>query len=405
MLLSYHAGEMVFNCSFDLAPGRRANSLTSVKRCKIAVRAEARKIGAAMNISVEELVQIVCSSNSSEEQRGAAAGAFLSQISKGPDDVVNEAMRTLARNFGYEDPSRAAFLALVCGAMVENGADPSAIAQPLTARLQSLLEPAVAFVEECRSEMPAVQDDDDLDPYEQFEEVKNRLSPERTGEISAWEALNVFWRPAIAVYSVSTPARESAKALRPLAQQIADYHEGGHWLQLILSVLCNEPIAVIEPTTRLGFVGRFSGVVDNFQLNILLMDMFPHSETGLRRIPPAAGETVRGIGPQVTDELVTGVWNLYTWQAVRQDLTLPDRRDTSITSHWIWNEGIPSDIPLFQGMRTVLLGPASYERIMKVQRMFNHLPAQIAMERELSRSDITSLLEQMARQVAVEPAH
>jgi hypothetical protein len=351
-----------------------------------------------MNASAEELVQVICNANSSVEQRGAAASTFVNGIAKKPVEAVNESMRTLANNLDFEDPIRAASLALVCGALVENGADPNVVAKPLTARLHRLLESAAAFTDMCMSQMPDARDDDEADPAEQFEEVKNRLASSRPRETAVWKALDVFWRPAVAVFSASDAARELAKPLRPLAQQIADYHEGGHWLQLILSVLSDEPLLVIEPSARLGFTGRISGIVDNFQLNVLLMDMFPRSSFfSSRRVSRSVAATARGLGPQQTDEHVTAVWNLYTWEAIRSNMTLPDPSVHSAKAHWIWNEGIPSDIPVFEEWRTVLLGPASYPRGWQSQRTFGSLPAKIDCEHPLSKSEIASLLGRMAK--------
>jgi hypothetical protein len=89
----------------------------------------------------------------------------------------------------------------------------------------------------------------------------------------------------------------------------------------------------------------------------------------------------RGIGPQQSEELVTGVWNLYTWQAIKPGLTLPDPNDDGGGAHWVWNEGIPEDIPVFEGKRVVLLWPRSYPRSWRAQRTFNLLPAELAIER------------------------
>src|SRR5262249_12863990 len=168
---------------------------------------------------------------------------------------------------------------------------------------------------------------------------------------------------AIAVFSVSPSARAEARGLRDLAAKIADHHEGGHWLRLLLSVLDKEPVLAIEPQTRRGMLARMSGVVDNFQLNVLLMDAFPRSGIlARRRVPKRVADVARGLGPQQTSETVTGVWNLYTWRALEPGFGLPDPNNYGASNCWIWNEGSPEDIPVFAGRRVILLGPASYSR-------------------------------------------
>ena len=165
---------------------------------------------------------------------------------------------------------------------------------------------------------------------------------------------------------------------------------------LMLTVSENEPIVVIDPQATAGILGRISGVVDNFQLNVLLMDGFPKS--GLfarRRVPRRVAEIARGNGPQQSNDIVTGVWNMYTWQAIESALTLPDAGDQGSSDFWIWNEGIPEDIPVFEGHRVILLGPASYPRSWQSQRMFNNLQASLEIEQKLTKDEIHNWLKQM----------
>jgi hypothetical protein len=114
-----------------------------------------------------------------------------------------------------------------------------------------------------------------------------------------------------------------------------------------------------------------SGVVDNFQLHTLLMEAFPGEA---RRVSPAAAAIARGRGPQTSEETIVGAWNLYTFQALSGG-RLPAGDDLETTDVWIWNEGTPSDIPLLDGHRVILLGPAGYEREWAAQRTFPNLPA------------------------------
>jgi hypothetical protein len=345
--------------------------------------------------ATERLIATVRDPASTDAAMNAAAQAFFNAVGRASLDEANHALSTIAGFFSLEEPKRAAFLALVCGALVERGCDPLAIAQPLRERLQSLLEAAATLADACRARMPK-SEDEDQDPREAFEQVRQQLVSEMPAENPAWEALNRFWPPAIAVFSVSAPSRAAARGLRDLAARVADHHEAGHWLRLILSVLDDEPILVIEPQTSLGILARISGVVDNFQLNMLLMDGFP--KTGFlarRRIPQRVADVAHGIGPQQTDDIVTSVWNLYTWKAIEPGLQLPNPNDYGASANWIWNEGSPEDIPIFEDRRVVLLGPASYPRSWRSQRMFDRLPAKVECERKLTKAEITDWLQRM----------
>jgi hypothetical protein len=345
--------------------------------------------------ATHHLIATVRDASSDEANMRAAAQSVLNAVAGSTPAEANAALSELARCISLDDLSRAAFLAMVCGALVENGCDPSALSQPLSRRLQSLLESSARLADACIARMPKPEGEDD-NPPEAFEDTRQQVGRAMPLENAAWEALNTFWRPAIAVFSVSPSARAEARGLRELAAKIADHHAGGHWLRLMLSVLDNEPVLAIEPRTRLGMLARMSGVVDNFQLNVLLMDAFPRSGIlARRRVPKRVADIARGHGPQQTNDTVTGVWNLYTWKAIEPDLSLPDPKDQGGSSGWIWNEGSPEDIPVFEGRRVILLGPASYSRSWGCQRMFGKLPAALEIERALAKAEVTAWLQRM----------
>ena len=324
-------------------------------------------------------------------------------------------MALLAQHFDLPAVERGAFLAQMAGALVERGCEVLPMARAMRLRLLPLLEDCARLAEACRKEMPepaaakrSVADRDEFgdngeegpevtDGNEDFEKARQKIAPKLPKENAAWEALHTFWLPAIAVYSVSPEARWAAQSLRAPAQKIAEFHEGGHWIQLILSVLDHEPLLVIEPATRTGFLARSYGVVDNFQLHTLLMDAFPAANSNsMRRVSLTAAEIARGNGEQMSEEVVTGAWNLYGWKALRRDLTLPDPKNYDSNEHWIWNEVGLADIPLFEDRRVVLLGPASYERSWRAMRMFDRLTAKLHIEKHLMPAEVTAWLERLS---------
>jgi hypothetical protein len=396
--------------------------------------------------ATQTLIATARDADASDEEFDGAAHAFVLAAREEPVEQVNAALAELSNHFDTEDASRGAFVALICGAFVENGCDPKSIAQPLTEQLAHLLKLSLDLLEACRAEMPDEDDDvltddaefgedddfagsefeddaefdeaeelgDDLDEVlgdsldedddiddedldDLFQQVRERLGAEMPKEDEAWEALERLWHPAIAVYSVSPESREAARPLRKAATELAEFHEAGHWLRLMLGVLDDEPILVIEPSTSRGMLGRISGVVDNFQLNVLIMDTFPAGpgDVAPQRVDALVADVARGTGPQQTEDTVTGEWNLYNWQAIQSNYELPDPNDYSASQHWIWNEGSPEDIAVFEGRRVVLLGPASYARSWQAQRMFSDLPAAFEVERTLDEDEVRQWLERM----------
>jgi len=78
------------------------------------------------------------------------------------------------------------------------------------------------------------------------------------------------------------------------------------WLQTIFDVLENEPLLVIEPSTRTGILARLSGTDVNFTLTTLLMDRFPGMDgQPLSRLTQRAAAVLSGVPNQVTED-VTG---------------------------------------------------------------------------------------------------
>lgn len=331
-----------------------------------------------------------------EEQLIAAAQSFFGEAAQAPQNDVNAALRSISRHFELENPRRGAYLALVCGAVIERGADPLAIAGSLTSALEPLLMAAGDLAAACVAKLPVENEYDEA----ALEQILSQVGPSRPEQIAAWEALEQFWQPAIAVYSRSLEARQGAGRLREVAAKLSQFHVAGHWLALMLTVLDREPILVIEPATSLGFLGRISGVVDNFQLNTLLMDAFPQSSPGAtRRVTQSALDVARGLGDQESDETVASVWNLYTWLGILPDLSLPPAEEYGTNQFWVWNEGIPADIPVFEGRRVILLGPHSYPRMWPSQRMFTALPAHLECERILTGDEVDEWLRRMVTAV------
>jgi hypothetical protein len=347
------------------------------------------------NSATDRLIATVRDVAATDAEIRAAAQAFFDAVRQVPDDTVSDAMRKLGSHFNLDDPARGAFLALVCGSLVEIGHDPSTIAGPLIDRLGPLLESSAALADACSARMPE-SGDEDHDASEEFEKVRECVARTMPAENAAWEALERFWPPALAVLSVSPSARAAARHLCETAARIADYHVAGHWLRLLLTVLDDEPILVIEPETKLGILARISGVVENFQLHVLLMDAFPQSRLlAPRRVSQRVADVARGFGPQQTEDTVIGAWNLYSWRAIDAGFRLPDPKDYKSSTGWIWGEGVPEDIPVFEGRRVILLGPASYQRSWGSQRTFDKLLAKLECERTLTQSEVAGWLERM----------
>jgi len=321
-------------------------------------------------------------------------------------EEADDALRTLSHGLALEDARRSGFIAVACRSFLIHGCDPSIVSDLLVSQLGGLLEKCVRLHAACETRMKedaASSDGDDQSPTAGFERAKSTLGGSMADEVTAWEVLKQVWPCAIELFSRSVAARMAAHEMVKAAAAISSLHEAGHWLRLMLSAPHDEPLLAIEPSSGLGIEGRVSGVVDNYQLHALLMDCFPRR--GLlkrRRISRRAVDTARGTGPQVTDDTIVGAWNMWTWQAIQPSLDLPDPGVWSADALWVWGEGIPADIPVFEGFRVVLLGPPSYERSWRSQRMFARLPANLEIAQTLSRAEVTDWLGRMGNALRAE---
>ena len=86
------------------------------------------------------LIETARNGTTTDADMKASVQSFFDAVSRSSQDEKNAALRTLSAHFCLEDAPRGAFLAIVCGSLVELGCDPLTIAKPLTERLASLLE-------------------------------------------------------------------------------------------------------------------------------------------------------------------------------------------------------------------------------------------------------------------------
>ncbi|MFN8607518.1 MAG: tetratricopeptide repeat protein [Vulcanimicrobiota bacterium] len=156
------------------------------------------------------------------------------------------------------------------------------------------------------------------------------------------------------------------------------------WLHRLKQVPHLESLTVIHVPRRRAARLRVSGVVDNFQLQVLLADLLvPLGWPGKRPLAEIAG-LFRGQGfANHPEESGHGVWNLYRYDALQSDGRLrPFLEGDDPTRHWVWSEGSFYDIPLWQGERVLLLGPPAAKRTFNASRIFELLPARVELIEE-----------------------
>jgi hypothetical protein len=293
--------------------------------------------------------------------------------------------------------------ALTCGGLVEMGADPRTALAAVLRHAQEALTLAKTFAAECQQAAEAAgkpegeEGEENADPVGRFGQ---QVAERKPREAFAFMMLEPLCLASIAMLSRSKPARKAARrdpALRELAGELAPYHGRADFLWKMLRVLDDEELVVLLPGVRLGYRVQIAGIADNFQLHVLLADaLMGPPEQGLlpgNKPDPAVVAAFRD-GPPSGRQTAEGVFNLFNWQALLPDLALPE--GFSDSKYWVWNEGVPDDIALFEEQRIVLVGKPPYHRTWNACRIFDGMKGELAVVEQLTPAVLEDWLKRLA---------
>ncbi|MFJ5121578.1 hypothetical protein [Kitasatospora sp. NPDC088548] len=271
-------------------------------------------------------------------------------------------------------------LAMMVGACVERGADPVACADHVLAGLREALGAAQLLVERWQETDGGELPDPDRDnPAEALGRIED---PDRLDEwhaqraVIGWWTLHLWQMASFAVYSYAA-VRTSARAsgVTDVLVELADRYSGGrHDLKCLVHLartLDDEPLLVLDRPTGTGYLLRMDGLSDNFQLHTLLADVLIGGGhlPGTRPDP----EVVALCRTEVPDGRRLTAFGSF-------NLVAPD-------GSWIWNEGTPDDIPVVDGVRTLVLDPQPYERSWSAGRFIQQVPGDLRLERVLTPAE------------------
>lgn len=330
-----------------------------------------------------------------EDLRPACAG-MIQAAAQAPWEDLHGAVTVLARGLQVPDLERAAALAVTCGALVERGAHPEIPTNAILKRLQDALPGALRLIQLASKAAPGDEIEDAV-----FDQVRR----ENPAETRAWDAVDNLGLAAIACLSRREALRKQAlsdKVLVDAVAPLADVHPRMHFLALLLRVLDGQELVVLHPPTKQGWRVEVSGVADNFQLQTLLADLLVGKDFGLPGTPPPREvvDVMSGEGPQRIEASVAGGWNLYQWNIIQPDGSLPPPEDTfALRDRWVWGEGAPDDLERFEGRRTLVLGPATMKRQWNASRIFPALQASVELVETLAPAAVEQLLSRMGAAV------
>jgi hypothetical protein len=332
------------------------------------------------------------------------AGPVLAALHGPSDPAVPAVLGELAPVIAEAPADIAALTATMVGWLCERGVDPGSAASPFVDRFLATVDAAHEFfvaiatrvADRLSRGLTVRTPDGERDIYAEENAARTELVPTMPDQAAAWDLLMALLPASTAIFGTSPDAKQAALPALGKLQTMSQSHEAAGWLSEMLRVLDDAPYVAIEPATGRGIRGRMTGVADNFQLNVLIMNAFPRDPTELPRVSASAVELALGHGPQETDETITGTWNLYEWPALARDGALPPAHGQVGTTHWIWNEGVPADIPVFGTERVIVLGPPTYVRTWRAQRAFAYLQATFTVEQTLTEEEVNDLVQSIA---------
>jgi hypothetical protein len=364
----------------------------------------------------QRAVEVFSDPNSQPADAQAALSQMLKSAAQADPAQRDAAMKALAEAVPTLKIGRAAFLALGAGALIEGGANPKQVAEPILTRTAEALTRTLPFVAACRAAAEAAgpsstsdeedeePEDDDSAAVERFGDQVGSTMPEGAEAFGALESLEAA---TLAILCRSKETRQRAHADKRFKDAVRQLESACHLESLakMLSVLDDEELIVLHPEQQRGYVIRIAGIGDNFQLHTLLAgtligDPAQGWLSGDRPDPRAVA--LAHNAPYDADQHLTehGAFNLVNWFGLRPDGTLPE--GTADHDSWIWNEGIPDDIAPFEGTRVILLGPPPYARSWNAGRFFPGMAGELQVVRQLSGEETRQWLARLA--AAPQPA-
>jgi hypothetical protein len=355
----------------------------------------------------DDFIAILSAEQSEVEAAQQAAQRLVESAHGARVEQLNDVVSHLAPAVSTLGISRAALLAITCGALVEQGASAEPIAAAVVARFKQAVLLALPFVEAC------IAEGGDQAAEAAVKRFAPQVSERMPEEGRAFISLEWLSAATLAMLSRLKTVRKQVQADQQLTQAIGRFDQVGMELPCfreMLSILDDEQIVVLHPALGRGYAVRIAGIGNNFQLHTLVEDaLIGDVEQGWlpgERPSPEVAALAKDAPITDPDSLPSahGIFNLWNWTGLRPDGTLPNESQAAGKEHWIWNEGVPADIVRFAGTRIILIGPAPYPRGWGSGRFFPGMKGEFEVLRQLSTEEAYDWLDRIARAPKPVPA-
>jgi hypothetical protein len=350
---------------------------------------------------VEHLVAITLGAKRAKDRElGAAVHAVMGAYDAKDEKGIKTAIRLLdAGLLKAQDDRSQQILRLAIGVLVEAGAPPE-LAWPTAERgLVKTLAVAARFADACMDveDTPSVK--------EAVERAGREMEKKMPREAAAWESIKSRALLAVACLSHSPKLRaklqKSGKKLLDACYPLEEDIESLMFLRQVARVLPDQTMLAIHPGQRRGFRVEVKEVATNLELYVLLADAIigDPAKGFLEGRRPSAKAINALKDPDHTPKTNPEVplpFHIASWTALKPDGSLPDS-DHQRPANWYAFEGVPLEIPPFEGERVMLLQKPSMPRALDIEASFAALTPRVTLKAKLSGAEVDSLLLRMGK--------
>ncbi|MFL1446193.1 hypothetical protein, partial [Nocardiopsis protaetiae] len=300
---------------------------------------------------------------------------LASQIPVSERELALEALTPLLTG-EHAAPGITADLCVVAGALVEMGTDPGPAGPEVLRRLRAIGRGAIVFARAWNRTGGGEPPDSDSVTAADENRVATDLGADAPGATMCWWTIA---RHALAAKTMLTHSSVRSHARRDptlhaelvaVANQLGDHLTDLQEVRALLRMAEAGSALVLDRHSGRAFRVLFDGIGDNFQLHTLLADaLVGPNGMGLAGDPPDPRwvRAFRDADPDPAARTVRGWWNL-----VAHDGT------------WVWNEGVPAEIPTLEGEHVLVLDEQPYPRSWNARRRHTLVSGWLEVEGELS---------------------